>query len=397
VLAAIFCGLGGFPTGGLLLAGVIATDDAIEVHATLQLIGWCGLFVLGIAMHVVPRFQDNAAITFPWPQRLGLGLIVGGLVGGAMARIEVGGAEADVISAISAIAVGAGMLTAAVTLGRVLRYPSTSPRPVTHWLWLGTAGACLTAMLYATHGIAQAGGLPGPEAAYWRRAYHGMALYLFILPFAFGISARAFAGLLAWRPRRYLLDRVAVALLGASGITVAAGEVLGRRDVADAGALGVACAILAFLAGVRALERPEMLMHPAWFRRLLRLAHLWLACAAVLIGWSALDSLGFEVRGERATRPALHALTVGYLTVLILVGAARLLPLFEGRARRFQVALPVAVFALTTSTVVRTLDAFVALPSAWVYAAAGLGAAGYVVGVTPLLTLLLSAPRPGGR
>ena len=397
MLAAILCGLGGFPTGGLLLAGAITADDAIEVHAALQLIGWCGLFVLGVAMHVVPRFHDDAAVAFPWPQRLSLGLVVGGLFGGAVARIGLTGAGGEIIAVISAIAVGAGMLTAAVTLGRVLRHPTTSPRPVTHWLWLGTGGACLTAMFYAAHGIAQASGLPGPEAAHWRRAYHATALHLFILPFAFGISARAFAGLLAWRPRRHWLDRIAVALLGAGGITVAAGEVLGRRDVAGAGALGVACAILAFLAGVRALERPEMLMGPAWFRRLLRLAHLWLACAAVLVGWSAFDVLGVEVRGERATRPALHALTVGYLSVLILVGAARLLPLFEGRALRFQVALPVAVFVLTTSTVVRTLDAFVALPSAWVNAAAGLGAVGYVIGVSPLLTLLLSAPRPGGR
>lgn len=397
MLAAIVCGLGGFPIGGLLLVGAIATDGAVEVHAALQLLGWCGLFVLGVAMHVVPRFHDNAPLVFPWPQRLSLGLIVGGLFGDAVARIGLARAGGELIAAISAIAVGAGMLTAAATLGPVLRYPTTSPRPVTHWLWLGTAGACLTATFYTAHGIAQAGGVPGPEAAHWRRAYQATALYLFILPFAFGISARAFAGLLAWRPRRHLLDRIAVALLGAGGITVAAGEVLGRRDVAGAGALGVACAILAFLAGVRALEPPDGQTGPAWFRRLLRLAHLWLACAAVLVGWSALDALGFEVRGERATWPALHALTVGYLSVLILLGAARLLPLFEGRALRFQVALPVAVFALTTSTVVRTLDAFVALPPAWVNAAAGLGGVGYVAGVAPLLTLLLSAPRPGGR
>lgn len=180
--------------------------------------------------------------------------------------------------------------------------------------------------------------------------------------FAFGVSARAFTGLQAWRTRRHLLDRGAVALLGTGGFTVVAGEVLGRREVADVGTLAVACGMFAFLAGVRALERPVMEMPPVWFRWLLRLAHLWLPLATVRMGWSALAALGLEVRGESAGRPALDAVTVGYLIVLILVAAARLLPLFEGHPLRLQAALPVAALALTVSTLMRTVDAFVTLP-----------------------------------
>lgn len=88
VFAAIACGLGGSATGGLFLAGVVTAGDALDIHAALQLLGWCGLSVLGVAMHLVPRFQDNAPIAFPWPQRFSLALIVEGLLGGvARARV----------------------------------------------------------------------------------------------------------------------------------------------------------------------------------------------------------------------------------------------------------------------------------------------------------------------
>jgi hypothetical protein len=106
VLAAIACGLGGFATGGLFLAGAVTAGDALDIHAALQLLGWCGLFVLGVAMHVVPRFQNNAPLAFPWPQRLSLVLIVGGLLAGTGARLGLAGSDGDVIAATSAATVG---------------------------------------------------------------------------------------------------------------------------------------------------------------------------------------------------------------------------------------------------------------------------------------------------
>lgn len=394
VLTAAALGMGGFAMGGLLLAGVVSAADAIEAHIALQIIGWCGLFVLGVAMHVVPRFHDNAPMAFPWPQRASLGLVAGGLCVGATSHVTlVAGAGGSTLGALSAVATAAGLLVAAATLSRVLRHPTTSARPITHWLWLGLAGASLTALLYAGHGVVRVASDAGATPFAWRRAYEAAALYLFILPFAFGVTARALAGLLAWRPRRVALDRVAAATLGVGGTAVVCGELLRLGGLSDLGTVAVAAAILAFLGGVRAVEPPMKTTAPAWFRRLILLAHLWLACAALVSSWSALSSgelLDLDSGAGFGGRPALHMLTVGYVTTLIVVVAARLIPLFEGRPLRSTGMIVGAAAALSASTAIRVLDATMPLPTGADGVAATLGALGYVAGVAPLVRLLMT-------
>src|SRR5690606_14254114 len=66
VAAAIASGLAGAALGASMIVGAVPLSVALELHVSLQLLGWCGLLILGMAMHVVPRFYGNVPIWYPW-------------------------------------------------------------------------------------------------------------------------------------------------------------------------------------------------------------------------------------------------------------------------------------------------------------------------------------------
>jgi uncharacterized protein involved in response to NO len=385
-----------------MMVGLVPLSVALELHVSLQLLGWCGLFILGMAMHVVPRFYGNVPIWYPWPQRIALVLIVSGLLLRGVAGSMPASWLSFVTMATAGVAVAAGLGVACATLGRVMWGRTMPMRPVGHWLWLGLAGATATSLTFAAMSLQQ--GLSGgerPDPYLWW-TFQSVALYLFILPFAFGIASRSASALLGLGAPARALDRTAAVLVGGGGVGLAIGAMSGVAVANGLGMLAIAGGSMAHVAGVRIFGRAAT-PAPGWFVAYLRAAYAWLGVASVLYGWQALGALGaLGVTGVEVLpgRPELHALTVGYLSVLIIGVASRLLPLFEGRALRFGGLLWVALPALTLSTAIRMTGAVMPLSPSLEHAAAAIAAGGILVGVVPVLQLLISRSgrRPeGGR
>ncbi len=77
--------------GGFLLAAILTITSALDLslgpwwlavaqaHGHLQLYGWAGLFVLGVALHFLPRLR-GAPLAAPWLVPWILGMLVAGLL-----------------------------------------------------------------------------------------------------------------------------------------------------------------------------------------------------------------------------------------------------------------------------------------------------------------------------
>jgi hypothetical protein len=311
------------------------TDVALaEVHGAAQLLGWCGLFVMGVASHVVPRFQGNAPLPFPWPQRAILILIVAGLVlrGVAQPWAELPLRPLILLAAATSVAIGLSLF--AVTIAVVLLRGRSERRRVEHWLWLGVIGAAATGVLYVL--LAASSQHQLLTTPHWNRAFRVMAIYGLLLPFVFAVSGRAVAGLLALRTRNPVCDRAAMLLMSiALPLLLLAQHPSAEPALQAAAEFTTAGALVLFTIGLRVLEagepkRPTPEPRHRWFSWYVRSAYVWLLVAAALMAASALERLGARVIPLAGT-PELHVLAIGFLTTLIIGVAARLLPLFEGR------------------------------------------------------------------
>ncbi len=76
----------GFSTGAaILIMPLLGIERSLtwvthsQSHGVAQLFGWAGLFIMGFAYHVVPRFFISS-IRYSLPQKLSLWFVVAGLV-----------------------------------------------------------------------------------------------------------------------------------------------------------------------------------------------------------------------------------------------------------------------------------------------------------------------------
>src|SRR5215217_2432819 len=160
----------------------------VQVHGHLQLVGWLGLFIAGMAFRLAPRFSGRplraAALTTPT-----LALLLAGLLGRAIAQPWLDQPALRALLPLSALLelsgalLFAGMLTAtlAPTLGRV------APAPL---FVVGASGLVLQALLGALWLPALTADrpfIPADRSA----VLLSVQFFGFVLPFILGVSLRA--------------------------------------------------------------------------------------------------------------------------------------------------------------------------------------------------------------
>ncbi len=389
VRAALVVGLTlGFTLGAAMLGEQAAGSDAIpwagavQPHGVAQVFGWAGLFVFGIASHVVPRFRGNARIAFPWPQRAGLALILMAIALRAGGQFAVAGGDAAWLGAGAIAASGpallAGVAVLAAALAGPLRRGTPSAVPFERWAWAGLAWAVVAAALHlaltarmARDGSAVAS--PSLDAAVVSAGTFG-----FLGDFLFGVSLRASAGFLRLQARRARVERVAfVAVNAGVAWTTVAAAAAAPAGVAAGGTLLWAAGAVAFAVALRVFDparppatrggappeappgadaAPATYARFAWF---LRAAYGWLVVAAVLLVVAAVEDLAGAARPLRAL-PGLHTFAMGFVTMTIFGFAARVLPLFEGRPLPMPRAMDAAFALLNASVVLRLAGGVIA-------------------------------------
>lgn len=392
---------------GLGIARPIGSEQHVQVHGIAQLFGWVGLFIMGVAYHVVPRFQGVA----PTGRRLSLltmALVVAGLVLRSLGQPLEPGPVRAVLLAASGVGLLAGAAAFAWAMARLLarRGIRTDPSrsdPFRPWLWaalfwlVSMAGAALVSLVPLVQGERL---VPfGPDQA----VLHGL-LYGFAGAFVFGVSLRTLPHFLALGPVRPWALRPAFWAFNL-GVTLRvadwwAGD--GKPgSLALAGAGLEAAAVALFLVGLPVLGRSGPMGRAGYraFPWYIRAAYAWLAVAVALeLALAAYWVLADRYPGYLEISAARHAFALGFLTLIIFGMAGRIVPVFRGVALRHARLMDAVLPVLVVSTALRvTLSlALPATPAARAALATSglLTFAAFAAFATVLWTTLRAGPQP---
>ncbi len=372
--------LGGFALGAVLVWSMAWGQNLpvdlvvwIQVHGHLQLVGWAGLFIMGVSLFFLPRLAATPLTRPGWVSPV-LGLTVGGLLLEALARLV--GPRSSVLSAgvvLGFQALGAGLTTLGI-LGYVFVLVETfwpkrrkrdgAIRPVEPFLALLFIGWGTYAIAHALLALAATRGRTTLLSIAWHRwaveAFMGLALF----PVAYAFSVRTFPlyiqtplprpGLWRWGlgyagvTAAGLLTSMPVVIerLGTPGLLLT--EVL--RLAWDGTVLWLVWDLNLFVRTRPSWLPPDAPLSPhprtgqpprrgysdygefGRFEWLLYSAYAWLTAAVVL------DAVGIVLgwlsrRVPYGRDPVRHAFLLGFITLLILGMAQRMLPGFMHRKR----------------------------------------------------------------
>lgn len=371
----------------------------IQAHGNAQLFGWTGLFVIGIALHSLPRMLQRPAPA-PAAARAIFALVLGGLLAGLVAQPLAAQGRLPFLFPAAMAAQALGVTLFALAVASLLRRPrepyAAFVAAGTLWFWLGALGRFALSLLAVRSGT----GLP-PAAM--NEAYLHTMSWGFLTCYVAGYSLRLLPVFVGLPPVRSAAAWTAIFFLNAG----AAAEVAARwseQALLSLAALvvtaaGVAALLLSLGLGGAQLEEGDA--EARWLRRFARAAYGWLVVASVLLlvlrAWQALGPVSM-LHVHALGGASRHALTVGFVSLMIVGVAWRILPLFSG-APRPRPALVAAVFGLLVTGCALRVGGQVAAGfwgGAW-YAAMGISGWLELAAITffalDVLRLLGSAPE----
>ncbi len=226
--------------------------------------------------------------------------------------------------------------------------------------------------------------------ANWDSAFIHASLLGFLGNYILGVSVRAVSAFMALRPVRQGLARAAFWSLNLGAACQVAAWLLGVPAAwLVPGAVAEVAGVVAFVAALRVLEprdRPREYMPGTYVRYewFLRASYAWLLVGTGLMALQTVNAAwGLSLFPALTAAPALHVLALGFVSMMIMGMAARMLPLFEGAQLPHHRLMDGAFLALNSSVALRL--AFGLVPGR--VGSAGLG----VSGVLGLLALVLFA------
>ena len=260
----------GFTTGaGMLLAPLLGFDRGIwwvthaQAHGMAQLFGFAGLFTMGVAFHVVPRFR-NGSIRFPWPQRVSLTTILLALVLRFVGQAVIGYPAAGVILIASGILLLAGALAFAVTIVNTLSTGRNAHGAVERWILAGTIWLVIASALHMKLMIWLLNHESSIAPASLSDAVIYAALLGFVVSFIMGVSTRAVAGFMGLATKHDRIELVSFVLLQV-GLLVAvlSSAFEATASVISGGMLVVSVGLVVFVVALRIFERRPKRRPPA--------------------------------------------------------------------------------------------------------------------------------------
>jgi hypothetical protein len=363
----------------------------IQVHGHYQLFGWVGLFVVGVAYHILPRLT---AVPLPSYRLASWSFTL--LTAGTVLRF----AQAlDPSSVRAALLLGGALLELlgcvifAWTVGRILGLQVTRPAPYQAYLALGTFWLLVSGALNMAHAafLASSGLFEVPA---WLNLPH-LTVFLigFVTFWILGVSLRTLPVFMGLRSR----PRAAAALplpLSLAVLLLATGEALFLRGGSDAariafglGGLGVATCLAGFVLALGILSPSHDAPEPGadrGYEKFLRLGYAWLLLSAVMLAVFSLLAIAGRNMDHAYVGAYRHALTVGFITTIMVGMALRIVPVFRGVPLFSPLLRDAAFWLLATGNVIRVLFQSLSVP----LGPAALRIAGFS-GILELAALLL--------
>ncbi|HEV2175595.1 MAG TPA: hypothetical protein VGW33_00095 [Terriglobia bacterium] len=349
----------------------------LQAHGHAQVFGWIGSFIFGIGFYSIPKLRGTAkpALGAAWA------CWVMWTVGvAARWAANVSGWQWRALLPVS------GVLELTALL--VFFYAVSRHRPQTSGngrldAWIGVVITAslgfllvLIANLAATVYLAMRGAGPALPHILDQR-YLALMTWGFLVPFIWGFNAKWMPVFLGLKPLRSRLLFSGLAVnLGGVALTLAGWG-------AEATVLFVGGAALA-IAALRMFEAPRQEAKTrgvhASFPFFVRLAYGWLLVAALLgVAAARWDSSGGIWGASR------HALTVGFIAVMVISVSQRILPAFAGMRLLWSTGLMFEALALlTTGCALRVLCEVLAYQgyAAWAWSVLPLSAVLELAGIT---------------
>jgi hypothetical protein len=312
----------------------------LQAHGHAQVFGWVGSFILGIGFYSIPKMRGGVKSSFLTAWTCWAMWTTGAAMRWA-ANVYLW--QWRVLLPISSVLELAGFL---IFFRGVSRHRSgdSGELKLDPWIWvvisasLGLLLVLLTNLAGCFY-VALRGTSPAFPHAFDQR-YLALMAWGFLVPFVWGFSAKWMTVFLGLRPLRsnWLLAAVVANLAGLS------------LTLAGAGALGTVLFVIGVLIAVAALRMFEPAVHEAKIRGVhssfpffVRVAYGWLLVAAVLgVAATRWDTSGGIWGASR------HALTVGFISVMILSVGQRILPAFAGMRMLWSTKLMFVGLALVT-------------------------------------------------
>jgi hypothetical protein len=333
-------------TGSFRAAGL----HEVNAHGHAQIFGWVGLFVMGFAYQAFPRFKHTALVC-PWLALVSLGLMLVGIVGRSLgeplaAAWPWAGTVAVACSWLEVVAIGlfVGLILATWRAsGKGLAFYDYYILASLVWFVLQAVGEAV--YLAATLAAADRASLLDLVRT-WQGALREMQIHGFALLMILGVSQRIFHHFYGFRKPHVALS---LAALGCLNVAVA-GEVVGLVLMAGAGRVWAGVwygAVLVLAVTVAALVWDWHIFAPPRESdrslKFLRAAYVWLLLALgmlVLLPVYQFVLLPRLVPGAEATQLGFshayygairHAITVGFVSLMIVGVAAKVVPTLNGQ------------------------------------------------------------------
>ena len=385
----------------------------VQAHGQLQLLGFAGLFVMGMSLRLMPRFSGIELPSASLVRAL-IPLIATSVILRSVAQPWASGALRDAALIASAALLVAGALAFATLIwGTVLRRNSRAE--ATGWYFsLGALAYVAQSLLNAAIVIEivrrdlEVAPLAKDEALVF------LQLFGFILLFLAGVSTRAVPALTG-HPRPDAPSRV-TALVFASAVAVYTAAALwaayetpsvATARVEDTALIVIAAAFVAitWLSGVFRPRANRVAAASQFSFFFVRAAFAWMIIAAALITWYALGALpDGRVLDSFETDAVRHALTLGVVTMMIIGVALLVVPEFAGRRLQHPGERLIGyamLIGLNATVVLRVWPAtegldWLGTTRFWPMAVAGLIAIGVVAAFTFMFVQSYIEQRPKG-
>ncbi len=311
----------------------------VQVHGQIQLLGFAGIFVIGMAFRLMPRFS-GVPLAYPLLGRAIIPLMAPSLVLRSFAEPAGDGTPRDAALIGSAVLLVAGAAAFAAVVLRTLLRPASKAESTGWFFVLGAISLVVAAILNAWL-MLQAVRDSSPLVPAGRESVLiAVQLYGFVLMFIAGVSTRAVAAFTG-RQRSAVIGRLAAVTLALGTAMFAAASLratyANSRAIAraeDVGLLLIALALVSVVWMTGALQpRANRVAVASQLQFLLvRTALAWLAVASLLILWYATRALCDGTAVDSFETDAIrHALTVGVVTMMIVGMGMMILPEFAGR------------------------------------------------------------------
>jgi hypothetical protein len=347
----------------------------IQAHGHAQIFGWIGTFILGIGFYSIPKLRNKTRVS-NWEPWICLALWTTGVAMRWFAGVYElswrlllpASAILELIAFLIFFRLVASHRPVSVRHERAGRDSSqlTPPqhegapgndRKPSAWIIVvigGTAGLLLALVLNVVECIYLA--LKGTSPAFPREfdlRFLSLSTWGFIVPFVWGFTSRWMPAFLGLRPSSGRL-LITAFLLNLGGVALA---VLGLHYIsALVLLLGTAVSLTALQLFGRTRHAAKTRTVSAWFPAFVRIAFIWSVIAASLGVWASLAEHSAGIAG--ASR---HALTVGFISIMVFSVGPRVLPAFCGLRVLFSAKLMTAALAfLTAGCTIRVVSEVVA-------------------------------------